>query len=245
MFGFKPSASKIAKRETAATRRDANRYEDQAKLKIEECAMLKRALDIQTKKGDTTTARKTATKIADLETEINQLNLCVENMRKSQKATAYLQLIASQAKAQESVLKANAAVLRTVNAEKIEKTKYQTEQQNDQIEMMTESIQEMFAPSEDVEELTASRVDELLMLSVEKNTLEGMLPSTSSHVPSISQSQQTSQPPLLTSGAPLPSYLTPPVPSSSSTPPSSQPKPAPTYSELEERMRGIFRSGEE
>jgi hypothetical protein len=245
MFGFKPSAAKIAKKETAVTRREANRYEHQANLKTQECATLKRALDINTKKGNMVEARKIAAKIADLESEIQQLNNCVQNMRKAQQATERLQLVASQARAQQSVLKANAAVLRTVDAREIEKTKYQTEQQKDQIDMMTESLEEIFEPDHETEEAAASRVDELLMISMEKNTLEGMLPSASTHVPSIVHTEQVQQSPLLASSAPPPSYLPTSSPSSSSTPPSSQPKITPSFSELEERMKDVFGSNEE
>jgi hypothetical protein len=246
--GFKPSAAKIATKEVRNVEREISAYQRQLERKKQECGVLQRSLDINVKRGKTTLATEIATKIVSCENEIDSLKLCISNLQKPKETITKVKLLASQARAQDSALRANAAILRTVDPKTIQAMKYRAEQQADEIEMMEETFEELFEQDPEHAEKASSRVSDLIMISMEKATLENTIPSISTEIPSVLPAERNQQGPLLASAGQQPSPTPPPSylpPSTSPPPPSDQPSPSPSssstfLSDFETRYKNTF-----
>lgn len=261
MFGFKPTPAAIIKKDQAKLKREADQYKRELVRVGNELNILRKSLDLHTKKGNMVLAREVASKIVNAERRQNSLNSAISDLQRAEDQVKDLQMLATRATTQRSINSMRSSVLATIDAKEVYKIQHEAERQKDQIEMTEESLKELFEQDEETIEQTDSRIEELLAVSLEKSVLENTIPDVSTHVPSISSSQQlkTAHPEeYLVSASIQPKLNDPRTPPSqpSSSIPSMLPKPDPSSSlspslssnsssnflrelELEERLRNL------
>jgi len=259
MFGFKPTAASIIKKDQSRLKRESNQFKRELDRAENELKILKKSLDIHTKNGNMTLAREVAGKIAHSEKRQASLKSTINDLQRADDQAKDLQLLTSRASTQRNINSMRASVLSTIDTKEIYKIQHEAERQKDQIEMTEDSLNELFEQDEDAVEQTNSRIDELMAVSLEKSVLENTIPEVSSHIPSTIPSHQhktvySEEHLVSTTSYPRPSSPKPPLPQSplrQSPSISSKPDPSPTSSSdipsyleelsLQERFDNLFK----